>query len=309
MALGSGAAWGLAHVGVLEALREENIQTVAVAGTSMGSVIGALIAVGMSVDEMKREAERIDRVAMARLFAPSLPVSGIVDGTRLVSFLQRLIGDPLIEALPIPYRAVGCDLFSGEQIVFDRGPLLGAIRASVSVPVVFAPVCCNERTLIDGGLIDPVPVDVARAIDPSLKIIAVNVLQAPARLSRVQYASGPCADDLEGTRSAHLLRRRFDTHHARAPSMFEIMLRTLAAGQAEIAQLRLQADPPDLLISVNLPFMSPADFHSARRAIAAGRSHARMALTEAVLRNLMSRPSLLEDPLQAGDSEADDSSS
>jgi NTE family protein len=307
LALGSGAAWGFAHIGVLEALREQSIEPVAVAGTSMGSIIGALIAVGMSVDEMRREAERIDLVAVARLFAPTISASGIVNGTRLVSFLERLIGDPLIEDLPIPYRAVGYDLLTGEQVVFDRGPLLGAIRASVSVPVVFAPVCSDGQTLIDGGLVDPVPVEVARRLSRSIKIIAVNVLQAPERLSTVRRAPGPRRVDITGSRPGQLLKRRVGKRHARAPSILEILLRTLAAGQAEIAHLRLEASPPDLLIHPRLPFMSPADFHQARRAISAGRSHARCALTPAVRQSLTSPCRSSEMPPPGDDSGADDS--
>lgn len=286
LALGSGAAWGYAHIGVLLALNELGITPVAVAGTSMGSLIGGLFAAGLTPERMANIAGSVDMKTVARIFAPSLHLSGLISGRGVYRYLRDLIGEPCIEELRMPFCAVAMDLTSGEEVVFNTGSLLGSIRASISVPIIFSPVVADNRILIDGGLVDPVPVDMARKLAPEHPVIAVNVLRSIPRLNRVRSVQAPSRHETEIPGITDLLRARLEGNRKHIPSLAEITLRTLGAGQSEIAVLRLETNHPDALIEPNLKTVRMSDFHRASVAIKAGRDAAIRSINPSVIDQL-----------------------
>ena len=176
LALGTGAARGLAHIGVIRVLEREGIAVDLVAGSSMGSLIAAAWAVGKSADEMEQIALRIKgKRAFLKLLDPMFPGSGIIRGLRVQNFLHTIVDELTFADTLIPLKIVASNLNTMEEIVFEHGKLIDAIRASISIPGVFRPVGSNGRTLIDGGITDPVPVNVlARA--GVAKIVAVNTI-------------------------------------------------------------------------------------------------------------------------------------
>ena len=174
LALSAGSALGLAHVGVLEVLESENIEISAIAGTSMGSLIGGLFAAGKSAKEIRKLAEDADFATWAKIFFPTLPKGAIIDSARVSEFMETFIDDILIESLQIPYAAVATDFITGEEIVMREGILREAIRASTAIPGIFSPPYYGGRFLTDGGLANPVPVDVCRSLGADF-VIAVNV--------------------------------------------------------------------------------------------------------------------------------------
>ncbi len=176
LALGSGGARGWAHLGVWQALREKNIQVDFIAGTSMGAVVGAFLAAGR--DEALRElALNLDWKRLRQFFwEVSLSRSGLTDGKKLLEETRKLMGVKEFRQLNLPFRAVATDLNTGGEVVLSSGNLLEALRASLSIPGVFSPVWVGKRLLVDGGLVNPVPVNVARSMGAQV-VIAVDVSQ------------------------------------------------------------------------------------------------------------------------------------
>ncbi|ASR43154.1 Patatin [Xanthomonas citri pv. mangiferaeindicae] len=171
LALGGGAAKGFAHIGVIKMLEANGIKADVVAGTSAGSVVGALYASGMDPFRMQERAVALDESSIrdVRLFS-----GGLVQGVALQDYVNREVGNRTIDRLPIPFAAVATRLETGDRIVFVRGNTGQAVRASSSVPGVFEPVKIGDRHYVDGGVVSPVPVDAARQLGADL-VIAVDI--------------------------------------------------------------------------------------------------------------------------------------
>ncbi|MDY6970494.1 MAG: patatin-like phospholipase family protein, partial [Spirochaetota bacterium] len=140
LALGSGSARGLAHIGVLKVLNENQIPIHAIAGTSMGAFIGALYAAGLSVEQIEEIACNVDWMLTAKMFMPTLPRSGFVEGTRIKKFIRNIVGDLNIDDCIIPFASVAADIITGQEMVIQSGSLTEAVRASISIPMIFTPV-------------------------------------------------------------------------------------------------------------------------------------------------------------------------
>jgi NTE family protein len=190
LALGGGAVLGFAHIGVLKVLTEAGFKPWAVAGTSAGSIFGALFCAGLSWREIFDAAKKISWI---NLVTPTVPVMGLVKAEGLEKIMDKLTGGKNIEDLATPFRAVATDLTSGAEVILDSGPLARAVRISCSVPGIFVPFEDGERLLADGGLVNNVPVNVVRAMGADY-IIAVNVISAadgrkPRNIGEVIYRS------------------------------------------------------------------------------------------------------------------------
>ncbi|MEO0184565.1 MAG: patatin-like phospholipase family protein [candidate division WOR-3 bacterium] len=175
LVLGGGAAKGYAHIGVIEFLEELNIKPDIIVGASMGSLIGGFYARGFTAKQMEKIALQIDKKKKKELFRFQISKKGFINGKNIVKFLKPYLGNTKVEDLPLKYAAVATDIEENTEIVIDRGDLIQAIRSSIAIPVVFTPNKYNGRILIDGGFINPVPVDVAINLGAK-RIIAVNVL-------------------------------------------------------------------------------------------------------------------------------------
>ena len=174
LALGSGGARGWAHLGVLRALRERGVRVDCVAGTSMGAIVGAFLAAGQE-GVLADLASNIDWKRLRQFFWEiSLSRSGLTDGRRLAEETERLLGREEFRELELPFRAVATDLDTGEEVVLSEGNLVHALRASISIPGLFSPVRLGGRLLVDGGLVNPVPVNVARGMGAQI-VVAVDV--------------------------------------------------------------------------------------------------------------------------------------
>ncbi|MDY7029748.1 MAG: patatin-like phospholipase family protein, partial [Spirochaetota bacterium] len=160
--LSGGAAYGYAHIGVLKYLEENNIRPAAIAGTSMGAIVGGLYAYGYDAEHIEQIAEHVRSLELVRLFFPSFPRGGIIDTDGIRDFFHGFIHDARIEELPIAFRSVAVDINTGEEIVFDRGRLIDAMIASMSIPAVFKPYHYQGRFLVDGGLVNNLPWDIAQ---------------------------------------------------------------------------------------------------------------------------------------------------
>jgi predicted acylesterase/phospholipase RssA len=184
-ALGGGAARGLFHIGVLAVLEEYNIYPDIIAGTSMGSIIGALYASGLTAAEIKQIAIELDWKRLIRLADITLPLSGLIQGKRIISLLKSILRDRTFSQLKKKFACVATDLMNGEQVVLQEGSLIEAIRASISIPAIFTPVKLKGHYLIDGGLANVVPVSVCRDMGADF-VIGVNVIPRPGEKVSIQ---------------------------------------------------------------------------------------------------------------------------
>jgi NTE family protein len=171
LALSGGAARGLAHIGVSKVMQEEKMPVEFVAGTSVGSLMGALFAAGMTWREMADAARRIKWKDLARI---TLSPLGMAENDRLKNVIDKLIGGKRFEDLPLRFAAVAVDLGSGRPVVLSTGSVADAVRASASIPGIFEPAILDGRYLVDGGLVNNLPVDVARGLGAK-KVIAVEL--------------------------------------------------------------------------------------------------------------------------------------
>jgi NTE family protein len=243
LALGGGAARGWSHVGVLRALEERGVRPDVVCGTSAGALVGAAWALGQ-LDDFERWLGSLERRDVFGYFDPSL-TGGVLKGERIFDLFSLHVEDRPIESLPVPFGAVATDLEDGTEVWLRRGSLREAVRASISVPALFKPVRIAGRWCIDGGLSNPVPVSLCRALGAEV-VIAV---------------------DVNGGRLGE--RRAF--RQEGEPTLLEVAERTLSIIQAGLTRPLLAADPPDLLIAPAAGTIGFLEFHRAKEAFAAGR--------------------------------------
>ncbi len=192
LALGTGAARGLAHIGVLEVLEKECIPIDMIAGTSTGATVGALYAQGKDASMIKSLALDLSWKRLASLVDLTLPRTGFIQGKKIKELLKLIIsGDIEFSDLRIPLACIAADIMTGEEVVISHGSVLEAIRASISIPVIFTVAKWKGRYLVDGSLVNPVPVSVLREMGADF-IIAVNVIPAVRdRAQRVEKIKEP----------------------------------------------------------------------------------------------------------------------
>ncbi len=180
-ALGGGAARGLSHIGVLKALEEQGIFPDVITGTSIGALIGALYAGGIKIGDIEQFALRLDFKRLVLLADMTLPFSGLIGGKRVISLLKPILGDLTFSQLKYDFACVATDIKTGEQVILREGSLIEAVRASISLPGIFTPVRIKGRYLVDGGLVNEIPVSVCREMGAEY-VIGVNVIPDPSRM-------------------------------------------------------------------------------------------------------------------------------
>ena len=276
MALSSGGARGAAHVGVLKVLKENGIEPDVIVGSSMGAEVGGIYASGVELDELEALWRSSSFGHVFKTLLPTIPWSGWSSGNGITRFLQKVIGSSRIEDLSIPYAAMATDLRSGEPIPIRGGPLVDAIRASVSVPGLFNPVWIDGHLLIDGGVSNPMPIDVARRLGSDL-VIGVDVLVDPAEvtLSGLPYleARERVLGIAKGLSPPSRNGRRFH------PSVFSVLFQMSTVFQKRLSDLLLTAHPPDILIRPDFS-ADPPCYSDIGCGIEAGEEAARQALPE-----------------------------
>jgi NTE family protein len=284
-AVGSGSARGRAHIGVLRALKEARIEVDVVVGTSMGAVIGAVFAAG-KLDGLTAKLRNLDWQSIVALLDPVFPRSGLIDGQKIAEFVRAHVPSARIEDLLLPFAAVATDITNGEQVVATTGDLTEAVRASIAVPGIVTPVRSNGRILVDGGLVNPVPVSVARAMGADLVIAGdLNHDIVTGRLSRPAAHANDGNGSARGPIMARLLESlqainspvlaQFDTWLHKAPQeplpgIFDVLLASLYIMQARVTEATLQQDRPEILIQPPLGAVHFMEFDRAEEIIEIG---------------------------------------
>ncbi len=268
LVLGSGGARGLAHIGVIRWLEEEGYRIASIAGCSIGALIGGLHATG-KLAAYERWLLGQSRRELLALVDITLPRTGLIAGDKLAEVLRDLIGAVAIEALPIRFTAVATNIETGREVWLTRGPLLEAIRASISIPVLFSPYRLNGGLLVDGGILNPVPIAPTLGDDTDLTI-AINV-SGQVQLAAPEAQSPPVSADSD----SGYLRRAVNNLRERSAvpvswQMLDIATQAFDAMQSTIARQKMAAYPPDILVEIPRNLCRIHEFHRAAELIEVG---------------------------------------
>jgi NTE family protein len=253
LALGAGAARGWAHIGVIERLAEHGIVPCAISGSSIGALAGGLHAAGR-LDALKDFALSLTRRRVLGLLDISWRGSGLIAGERLGGLLDEVVGRKSFAEADIPFICIATELGTGHELWLRQGALAPAIRASYALPGVFRPVRINGQWLIDGGVVNPVPVAACRALGARM-VIAVNL--GPDSLAGIAIQNPAEIEDL--------------AHSKYAPSLTSVLVAAFNITQDRLARSRLAGDPPDVYLMPRAPGVGLFQFEKAAESIAAGR--------------------------------------
>ena len=281
LALGSGVGRGWAHIGVLKGLEAAGIEIDVVAGTSIGALVAGVHLAG-HLDALETWARSLNRMRIMRYLDLSLQSGGMIGGRRLGRILNENLGDLQIEQLPKPFIIVATELATGHEIWLRQGHLVEALRASYALPGIFPPVELDGRPLVDGALVNPVPVSVCRAMGARL-VIAVNLNADMLGAERAQNGGGQSSHgkDKPGENGgekggAGMLESLF--RRDSNPSMFNVMASALNILQDRLSRSRLAGDPPDVTIAPKVGHIGLLDFDQAAELIEIGEQAVQSAL-------------------------------
>jgi NTE family protein len=272
LALGAGGARGWAHIGAIRALEDRGVKPDLVCGTSIGALVGAAYASG-ELDRLEKWVTALAWTTVVRLMDLTWR-GGLIRGQRLFTLFRTIFQDRDIEGLPIPYGAVATELYSGRELWLRHGNLLDSVRASCALPGLFTPVIRENAVLVDGGLVNPVPVSMCRALGAEL-VIAVDLSWGklgPYRERGRQVAPREVPGWLARLRPAWVEKKSKPQEHPIIPSIFEVFNTALDVVEMRVARSRLSGDPADVLITPLLPDFATMDYHRANEAIDEGRA-------------------------------------
>ncbi len=279
LALGSGSARGWSHIGVISALSDQGIVPDIVCGTSVGSLVGAAYVSG-TIDKLEEWVRSLTKFETARFFEINPSLNGFVNTERLRHFLYEYVANDnaLIEDLAKRFAAVATELETGREVWLTRGPVLEAVWSSISLPGLFPAIKNNNKWLVDGGLVNPVPVSVCRALGAEI-VIAVNLngdivgkhFQKPKKLINQEKNQGVVGKITglvaEYTASIFATAKVED----QPPNLFEAIAGSVNITQDRITRSRMAGDPPDILLSPRLSHIGLLEFYRANEAISEGK--------------------------------------
>jgi NTE family protein len=254
LVLSSGGARGMAHIGIIEELEKHGYKITSVAGSSMGALVGGIYAAG-KLPVLKEWLCSLDKKGVFDLIDFTFSSKGLIKGDRIIKRLKKMIPDQKIEDLKIPFCAVATDIVNCREIVFNSGSLYDAIRASISIPTVFVPFIFNENQLVDGGVVNPIPVNrVKRKKNDLLVVSNVN-----ARIS--------CIENLPDLKSDHY-------------GYFRLIKKSISLMIHQISMLTIEKYQPDILINVSRDSLDTFVFYKAAVIIKIGEQAARRVLND-----------------------------
>ncbi len=282
LVLGSGGARGLAHIGIIEWLTENGYEIRSLSGSSMGALIGGIYAAG-KLDTFTRWVSDLRRLDVVRLLDLSFGSTGLFKGERVIDVLKELIGDRNIEDLPVPFTAVATDIQNGREVWISRGPLFDAIRASIAIPMIFTPHTIRGRQLVDGGLVNPIPIAPTLRVHTDLTI-AVNAGAEPSDdLEAPDLVLEPNDDETESFHE-RIVKFIADLSQQRSVrketfGMLDIMFRSMDTMQDRIARFQLATYSPDVVIEIPRDVCGVYEIYRARELIGIGREKAESMLS------------------------------
>lgn len=283
LALGSGGARGYAHIGVIAELERRGYEIVTIAGSSMGALVGGLYSAG-KLDEYVDWAAGLTQLDVMRLLDVSLTQGGVIGAERVLARVRDILGEVLIEDLPIPFTAVATDITAGRSVWFQQGDLVDAMRASFAIPGVISPHVHNGRVLADGGILDPLPVAPTVAVNSDVTVgVVLGPEDGAATTARITKSKGIIRRRAAGLLEGDFVRTVADRFGWESLTEAEVqedlsrlgrlglLTRTLDIMQEALARYQLAAHPPDILVRIPRKPVRTLDFHRAVEMIEIGR--------------------------------------
>lgn len=279
LVLGSGGARGLAHIGIIYWLNSHGFEIRSIAGSSIGALIGGIYAAGQ-LEVYERWVSALQRIDILKLLDVSFQ-SGLIKGDRIIGALKELVGDWNIEDLPISFTAVATDITEQKEVWLNRGPLFDAIRASIAIPGIFTPHDYRGTRLLDGSLVNPIPI--APTLNDKTELtIAVNLSGKPEP-TRATPGEAQASDDTSGYHQRIInlinsLQRKLDPAAAREFGILDVLIRANETMQNTIARFKLAAYSPDVIVVIPRNACAFFEFYRAQEMIGLGRERAESAL-------------------------------
>ena len=273
LVLSSGGSRGLAHIGVIHELVKQGFQITSVSGSSIGSVIGGLYAMG-KLHEYTKWVSTFNKMDVWGFMDFTLTTNGLLKGERVFDKMKTFIPDMNIEDMPIPFAAVATDILHEKEVVFTKGSFYEAVRASVAIPAVFTPVKYNNTILVDGGILNPIPIEHVRRKNGDI-LIVVNLYGE----KKVDIPNEKNIDNGYLNRLINPLLTLISTGDKSSKGYYSLLSSTTSAMIQKIAELNIEKHKPDLVINIPHDSASTFDFYKAKELIELGESAAKEAIT------------------------------
>lgn len=275
LALGSGAARGIAHLGVIKALKDKGIEIDMVSGTSIGAIVGAVFCAG-ELDELDNFVRNMTWKNTLAYFDLSIPKSGLINGTKLSNLIYSYTKTNNFDDLEIPLFTVSTNIKTGQEVIINKGDLIQAVRSSISLPGFFNPVEIDGNWLVDGGLTNPIPINILRQNGCDI-VIAVNLNKDLTKGKN------------KNKKSVHKLNNFFNKliNKNNKPSIVDVLVSSIKIAEMQITEHSLKYEKPDILIEPDLSHFGLFDFHKAEEGIDEG--YKKTSLEIAKIKKLISK--------------------
>ncbi|WKK78794.2 patatin-like phospholipase family protein [Marivirga arenosa] len=280
LVLGSGGARGVAHIGVIEALEENGFEISAIAGSSMGAVIGGLYAAG-KMQEYKDWVTHFDKIDVFKLLDFTLSWQGIVRGEKVFKEMRRLLGEFKIEDFEIPFTAVASNIRTQKEVLYNEGNLMDALRASCAIPTVLTPVYHNNEEIVDGGVLNPIPLNRVERVDGDI-LIAVDVNAAIPFEKKIAVTAEEVEQDEKNKQFLDDFTARiksfFPNNNGKANNTpkkfgyFDILNRSIDLMQEKMTNLQMDIIKPDMLVQVSRNSCGTFEFYKSNELVELGKT-------------------------------------
>ena len=282
LVLSGGAARGLAHIGVIEELEKQGLEIKSIAGNSMGAFIGAMYVMG-KMEEYKEWIIKLDKIDVFNLIDFTLSSQGLIKGDRIFNKMKTFFPDKNIEDLEIPYVAVAADITNMKEIVFDSGSIYDAVRASVSIPTVFTPVKKNNLILVDGGVVNPIPLNRVKRTPKDILIASYVNANIPYDKSKPPKKVAKIKNTVYNRRIAEFKKKFNDIMPKNSNeklNYFTLLNKSTSLLTHRLSVMNIEKYKPDILINISQHSAGTFDFFKAEELIEAGRLSARKTIEQ-----------------------------
>ncbi len=268
IALGSGGAKGLSHIGVLKVLEEFGIKPEFVSGTSIGAIIGAMYSYGMPVKEIEKIALSINKKRQKEVLSLKPTLSGLISQEKIFDFYYKIFGNIKIEDLPKKFVSIATDIQTGDEVVHRKGELTKAVVSSASIPIIFPPVKYKNKFLVDGGLVNPIPIKQLINMGAEF-IIAIDVTK-PLKKKGMKRETPKIDEKNIINKITNIFSSIYDKNFNESPNLLNIFLNSIDIMEEQIVKNTLSLYPPDILITPDIKDFNTFDFFRAKEIIYKG---------------------------------------
>lgn len=279
LVLSSGGARGVAHIGVIEELEKQGFEIKSIAGTSMGALVGGMYATG-KLDVYKEWMCSLDKMDVFNLIDFTFSKNGIMKGDKILREMKRKIPDRNIEDLSIPFVAIATDISNKKELVFNSGSLYDAIRASISIPTVFTPVNKDDSYLVDGGVLNPIPINRVKRVDDDI-LVVVNV-NADVPNIKPQLHENNNHEDKKHSKYINTVINKLNyfipKHENDKLGYFSLLNKTTGLMLHQISLMTIEKYQPDILINISRDSFGTYDFYKSEKLIEAGKKATKKAV-------------------------------